>query len=75
MENTAAAEDKSFVLAVDATAASFIAGELTAVGTPLQVDRTIPEPKEGRFSRRLTSHRILSDGTKLEKRRWSNNSS
>jgi len=32
---------------VDATDASYIAGELTAVGTPLQGDDTIPEPKKG----------------------------
>jgi hypothetical protein len=37
VENTAAAEDKSFVLAVDASAASLSEGELTAVGTPLSL--------------------------------------
>jgi hypothetical protein len=39
--------------AVDATDASFIAGELTAVGTPLQVYGTIPESKRGRFPPQL----------------------
>jgi hypothetical protein len=44
---TAAAKDNSTLLAVDATDASFSEGELTAVGTPQQVDGTIPEPKKG----------------------------
>ena len=33
----------------DATDASFIAGEFAAVGTPLRVDGTIPEPKKDRL--------------------------
>ena len=45
---TEASWSPTLLAEVDATAASFSRGELTAVGTPLQVDGTIPEPKNGR---------------------------
>ena len=42
---TAAANDNPVVRAVDATAASFSEGELTAVGTPRQVATRLPTRK------------------------------
>jgi hypothetical protein len=44
---TAATEGNFSLPAGDASAASFSEGELTAVGTPLQVAKTISEPKKG----------------------------
>jgi hypothetical protein len=50
VESTAAANDYSGLHEGDATDVSFITGELTAVGTPLRVDGTIPEPNKGGVS-------------------------
>ena len=47
MESTAAPNDNSVVRAADATAASFSEGELTAVGTPQQVETRFPSRKRG----------------------------
>ncbi len=43
---TAASNGSFFLLEVDASAATFIASESTAVGTPLQVDGTIPKAND-----------------------------
>jgi hypothetical protein len=46
VEFTAAAKENSNLLEVDATAASFIAGELTAVGTPNRLRHEFPSRKQ-----------------------------